>query len=382
MTAPRFLHRVSGAPARVALFYHRANTFGGSFLSVLDVVQHVDRARFQVLALVPGAGNSASQLEAVGARVFYRQEHPGDKSLRYGAAIASFAWWLRRQRVRLVYVSDYVTWRSAELRAARLVGVPTVVHVRAPIAADHLDPELLSASLVVGNSEATIRSLRSHMDAGRVKVVYNFVDLQRFTTGRDIRNEFFQGSHRVVGFVGVFRPEKGIEYFLEMAAILSQRHPDVRFLAVGGESAVQDVGWLEKMRAHARELGIADVVRFTGSRDDIPDIMASLDVLVVPSLNEGFGRVIIEAGAAGVPVVGADAAAIPEVIDVGVTGFLVPPRDPVSMADTVDRVLTDEPWRRQVRMAAPARVRERFDPDIQIERLMACWEAARPASPK
>ena len=75
-----------------------------------------------------------------------------------------------------------------------------------------------------------------------------------------------------------------------MAARLAASRPDIRFLAVGGESAVNDIGWFPKMRAYAQELGIGDRVHFTGSRDDVPDMMRSMDVLVVPSLNEGFGR--------------------------------------------------------------------------------------------
>ena len=364
---------------RVALFYHRARTFGGSFLSVLDVVQGADRTRFHITALVPGLGNAADELRARGADVAFRREHRGARTPGYAVAIASFAWWLRRRHVDLVYISDYVTWRSAELRAARVAGVPTVVHVRAPLHAEYQDPELRAATLVVGNSHATLQAQRGFLDPDRMRVVHNFVDLDRFASGRDIRDSFFQGRPPVVGFVGVFRPEKGVEYFLEMAALLKARMPDVRFLAVGGESAVEDVGWLSKMKAYAAELGVHDRVRFTGSREDIPDIMASLDVLVVPSLNEGFGRVIVEAGAAGVPVVGADAAGIPEVIEPGVTGVLVPPRDAPAMADAVERILGDARWRAAVRADAPGRLKARFDPAAQIASLMRCWDEAMAA---
>ena len=94
-------------------------------------------------------------------------------------------------------------------------------------------------------------------------------------------------------------PEKGIEYFLDMARLLRTRHPGVRFLMVGGESASHDRGWLPRMKGYAEQLGLADVVHFAGPREDIPDIMRSIDLLVVPSLNEGFGRVILEAERVG-----------------------------------------------------------------------------------
>jgi glycosyltransferase involved in cell wall biosynthesis len=207
-------------------------------------------------------------------------------------------------------------------------------------------------------------------------VVHNFIDFEPFDRAKDIRGQFFEGEAPVVGFVGVFRPEKGIEYFLDMARVLLDQGTNVRFLAVGGESAVEDVGWFDRMQAHARAIGLGDMIRFTGSRTDIPDLMRSIDVLVVPSLNEGFGRVIVEANAVGVPAVGADAAGIPEVIEDGVTGFLVPPRDPRAMASVVARLLRDEPLRRRLRQTLPERARARFSPAKQMGLLEQVWTDA------
>jgi glycosyltransferase involved in cell wall biosynthesis len=328
------------------------------------------------MAAVPGPGNCRDLFTAMGLSVLFFAEAPGARTARYGLSVASFAWVLRRRQIKLVYVSDYVTWRSSALLAARLTGVPTVVHVRAPLSNEVLDPELLRATMVIGNSEASIQALRPHRPADGLRVVHNFIDVEPFGQARDIRNQFFSGGGPVVGFVGVFRPEKGIEYFLDMARLLLDRRADLRFLAVGGESSVQDIGWFERMRAHAHAIGLGDRIHFTGSRTDIPDVMRSIDVLVVPSLNEGFGRVIVEANAVGVPAVGADAAGIPEVIEHGVTGYLVPPRDAQAMASVVERLLADEPLRRQLRQTLPQHVRARFSPETQMALLQQAWTDA------
>ncbi len=174
----------------------------------------------------------------------------------------------------------------------------------------------------------------------------------------------------------MFRPEKGIEYFLDMARRVHDTRPDVRFLAVGGESSVADIGWFDRMRAYAGSLGLAEVVHFTGTRTDVADLMASMDVVVVPSLNEGFGRVIVEANAAGRLVVGADAAGIPEVVQPGVTGLLVPPRDAHALANAVMRILDDGEWRSRAARDLPAATRERFSPDVQMARLQQAWDDA------
>lgn len=362
-------------PRRVLCFYHRAETFGGSFNSVFDVLRRVDRHQFQPIVALPGPGNCQAQIEQLDLPVVHRRELAGSRTPRYAWSVAAAAWYLRRQAIALVYVTDYVTWRSSALLAARTAKVPSVVHVRAPLGSGAADAELVNASVVIGNSEATIRALRARRHRP-TRVIHNFIDVAPFRAARDVRSAVFGGHPPVVGFVGVFRPEKGIEYFLEMARLVGIARPDVRFLAVGGESAVHDVGWFDKMRALARELRLDDRVHFTGERTDVPDLMRSIDVLVVPSLNEGFGRVILEANAAGVPAVGADAAGIPEVIQDGITGALVPPRDAAAMASAVLRLLDDVDLRDRMKQTLPEFVRQNFSPEAKIAQLEAVWRDA------
>jgi glycosyltransferase involved in cell wall biosynthesis len=363
-------------PARVLALYHRAQTFGGSFNSVLDVLSRVDRDRFAVTGVLPGHGNTQEAIARLGIPVHFMSEQPGSRTPAYAASVASGWLHLYRHRTALVYVADYVTWRSSVLTAARLAGVPSVVHVRSPLPTDVLDPELLGATIVVGNSLATLGGAAARRAPGTSRVIPNFVEVSRFESAYDRRREFFPDGPPVVGFLGVFRPEKGIEYFLQMAQRLAHQRPAVRFLAVGGESAVSDIGWFPKMREYARELGIGHLVHFTGTREDVPDLVKSMDVLVVPSLNEGFGRVIIEANAAGVPVVGANAAGIPEVIDDGRTGLLVPPADAASLTAAVVTLLDDQAWRLRLSRELPDYVRRRFSPDLQMRALQQAWDDA------
>ena len=244
--------------------------------------------------------------------------------------MASFRRLLARAAVDLVYFPDHARWRPAELLGARWAGVPAVVHLRAPPADGFdTDPSLRSARAIIGSSAAVLRPLRDRLPGAALHVVYPCIDFDRFDAGDDRRGDFFPRATPIVGFVGMFRPEKGIEYFLDMAAILRRQCPDVRYLAVGDESPGAGRGWLARMHRYAAEREVADVVHFAGLRTDIPEVMRTLDVLVVPSLCEGFGRVIVEANAVGVPVVAFDAWGIPEAVENGVTGVLVPPRDAV-----------------------------------------------------
>ena len=362
-------------PTRVLAFYHRAETFGGSFNSVTEVLGRIDRDRFEVLCAVPGPGNVQSTFEGLRLPVHHWHETEGSKSPAYAWAVGSTAWRLRRHRIGLVYITDHITWRSSALFGARLAGVPTVVHLRSPREEAAMDPELVKAAMVVGNSEATVAALRPVRPPDRLRVIPNFVDFSTFQAPRHVPTSLFPG-HPVVGFVGVFRPEKGIEFFLDMAKLIHQRRPDVRFLLVGGESAVANIGWFDRMRAYAGSLALGDACQFTGERSDIADLLATMDVVVVPSLNEGFGRVIVEANAVGKLVVGADAAGIPEVIEPGVSGLLAPPRDGAALAAAVSRILDDESWRRRASEELPTATRARFSPDALMARLQQAWDDA------
>ena len=255
----------------------------------------------------------------------------------------------------------------AELLAARWVAVPAVVHLRTPPRAGFFDdPTLRSGRAACGSSAAVLKPLRERLPGTPFHVVYPCIDFDRFDAGADRRGEFFPPGTPIVGFVGMFRPEKGIEYFLDAAAILHRQRPAVRYLAVGGESPGSGRDWLAHMRRHAATRGVADVVHFTGLRTDIPELMRTLDVLAVPSLCEGFGRVIVEANAVGVPVVAFDSAGIPEALEDGVTGMLVPLRDTTAMVAAGGRALDDANWRTRVAALAPVRVRTRFDARAEV----------------
>jgi glycosyltransferase involved in cell wall biosynthesis len=115
-------------------------------------------------------------------------------------------------------------------------------------------------------------------------------------------------------------------------------------------------------------------VVFTGQRDDVPSVTAALDCAVLPSYREAQGLVLLEAMALSRPVVASGVGGIPEVVQHGVTGLLVPPRDPVALAAAVVRVLTDHPFADTLGRAGHNAVRERFDLARMTERISALYE--------
>jgi glycosyltransferase involved in cell wall biosynthesis len=165
-------------------------------------------------------------------------------------------------------------------------------------------------------------------------VIHSGVDLGRFTDVAGdpslLRTELnLPGDAFVAGALGRLTPIKGHRYLLEAAALLLAGRPDIYFV-LAGEGELHGA-----LARQAADLGISDHVRFTGWRADTPALLSVFDVLAFPSLNEGMGKAVVEAMAAGKPVVASNAGGLPDLIAAGENGFLVPPADGKALAEAI-----------------------------------------------
>ena len=156
-------------------------------------------------------------------------------------------------------------------------------------------------------------------------------------------------SAPLIGIVGRLMPVKRYTDFLQAAAIISTQRPDARFLVVGGGPL------LGSLKQEAERLALTGIVHFLDFRPDVLEWMATLDLLVFSSLSEGVPYSLLEAMSLGVPVVATAVGGLPEIIEDGVTGLLVPPKDPEALALACLKLL-DNPGRRQ-QMATASRKR-------------------------
>jgi len=179
----------------------------------------------------------------------------------------------------------------------------------------------------------------------RMKVAWNPVGLEAFDNPGDgiaFRKEIgVEDRDLLVGIAGRISRSKKIEHFLEAAGMLAQRFSNARFLIIGGTNTREDEIYIEELKKKVDLLDLRERVIFTGRRTDIPAVMHSLDILAHARLDEGFGRVLAEAMAAGVPVVAPAAGGIPDVVDDERTGFLYPPGDVKAMAEAITVLLED-----------------------------------------
>ncbi|HKC46423.1 MAG TPA: glycosyltransferase [Gemmatimonadales bacterium] len=271
--------------------------------------------------------------------------------------------------------------------AGRLCGRPVVWHVRdfPPEGMTGLGLKVAAHALprlIFANSDAVAGAVRLRATP-RVPVVtlYNPVDLERFNpkrSGAAVRAELrVPNGTPLVGMVAHLTPWKGHADFLRVARVVALQVPGARFLVSGGPIYETEghSGYEESLRVLAGELGIADRVKFLGIRDDIPEILAALDVLVhCPTAPEPFGRAVAEAMGAGKPVVAAREGGVPELVDDERTGLLVPTGDVTAFAAGVRRLLEDQPLRQRLGSAGRLRAETMFGAKPHADRVLQAYQ--------
>ncbi|HHV61228.1 MAG TPA: glycosyltransferase family 4 protein [Firmicutes bacterium] len=202
----------------------------------------------------------------------------------------------------------------------------------------------------------------------RVVCIPNGIDISRFKQASEMarRNGGLRGDCRIgrvhVGTIARLIPAKGVDVFIKAARQLLDRGMDAVFLVVGDGPQRPE---LEKL---TQDLDIQSSVRFLGFRDDIPAILESLDLFVLPTLSEGMSITILEAMAAGVPVVASDVGGVSEVVINEMTGRLVPPGDVAALADAIERALGEPDKARAMASLARLKVEEDFNLQTMLRR--------------
>jgi glycosyltransferase involved in cell wall biosynthesis len=209
--------------------------------------------------------------------------------------------------------------------------------------------------------------------ASKIVVIRNGVDLSRFSEPPEpekLRHELgLPAGTPLVAVVSRLAHLKGLEDFLDAVARISPRFPTARFLVVG-ETNPQHRPYLDELKSLAARLGVADRVIFTGLRSDVPALMSSVNVSVMPSLNEALSNVLLESMAAGAPVVATRVGGTAEALTHGETGLLVEPADPAALAASIARLLEDGEMAARLGRAAQQTIADRFS----VERMVKTTE--------
>ena len=347
------------------LFVAADSAWAGAQAQMLELAVGLDRAEWEPLLITCGTGGLVQRARDAGipTRVMpfglLRRGFPFlDYYLAGPLVLHRF---LRRERIALVHTHDPASPIAIAPVAGRL-GIPVVVHIhdldQRWITRRSLAAISRARSVVVAISDAAARwAVARGADPARVRRIYNGVHLRALASDARARarRELGIAPHECgVVLVGRLVARKGqrdaIRAFAEPALASSA----ARLYLIGG-AAPSEPGHDDGLRALVAELGLRERVTFVGERDDAPALVAGMDLAVVPSLREAFGRVVIEALHAGVPVVAYDDGALPELVRDGIDGRVVPTGDIPALASAIAALVEDASLR--ARLAAGARVR-------------------------
>ena len=355
-------------PVRVAFVIDNLGR-AGTESQLVALLNALDRARVEPsLVLLDGTPESARELEPAGVPVLRLGV---TKLLGVAGAKAALKLVRHWREVRPDVVQAYFL-DSAYLAApcARLAGVPRVVRVRNNLGywltRKHRALNRAVAPLVdltLTNSQAGADALRASEPRGRVVVLENGVDCDRFG---DFPPPFAAGTFRV-GTVANLRPVKNIDGLLRAAKLVLRDRPDAEFVIAG------DGPERENLRALAESLGVATRVRFAGSVSDVPGLLKTLDVCVLPSHSEGMSNALLEFLAAGRAVVATDVGANRDLIGDG--GRVVPPGDGGLLAAAILECAADPVDARRHAELGRAGVRLRFGRAAMAARFAEFYES-------
>ena len=375
----------SDAAVRVA-FWAGSFERAGTQRFLLEVLRRLDRGRFDPVVLSTiKAGALLGEIEALGVDV--REFRTGDSLLspQTVRGLTSAARYLRVERIEILSCLLGITTLFGPI-VGRLAGVPVVVNNQRNLGYwlrggyrervyEFNNSRVVDAVLV--NSEAAATELRRRFRTpdARIRNIGAGVDTELIGAAASadglVREYGFEDAP-LVGCVGKFTEVKGHEHFVRAAALVLAKRPDARFILVGDGPRR---AMLEEL---VEELDVERAVRFAGARGDVPGILKALDVFVLPSISEGLPNVVLEAMAAGRPVVASNVGGVPEVVESGSNGLLFEPGDPEAMASSVLRLLDDPALAQQMGRVGETLARERFDIGVVVGRLEETFEELLP----
>ncbi len=365
-----------GGPLRL-LFAVDSLDVGGAERHVVDLVLALHREGHAVSVACSVPGSLAEPLEAaripvhplVGKIVKRRVSLPYARGLRKLLMGESFD---------LVHAHVYSSAAASALAAVG-TGVPLIVTEHTEALWQGTSGRLFSAWMyrrvarVIAVSGAIKRRLieRDRVPPDRISVVPNSVPPAREVHGDVLPLPAdLLGGGPVVGVVARLQPEKGVKSFLEAAARVAEGLPEARFVVVG------DGPLRQEMLVLAENLGIRGRVMFLGFRPDAQALIELMDVVAVPSVSEGTPLVVLEAMAAGVPVVASRVGGIPSQIRSGGEGLLVPPGDPRALGDALLGLLRDPELARRMGEAGRLRAGTEFSHENMVRRVEGLYRDA------
>jgi len=371
------------------LYIHGGADLYGASRVVLRIVRRLDKKVFDPCVILPYEGPLADALRAEGVHtVIMKSLSVISRRIFHSWRIIPFlfmiplsviALWrfMKRENIALVHTNTGIIV-SAGL-AARLAGIPHIWHVHDSFHEFRRLWKLYSKYILWSSDKVVCVStaIAKQFDDDEEKVAIIHVgipveELQNVSEEaiREFRDRYELDNKRTVGVVGRIKfQRKGQDFFVKAIGLLKNKSDNVKYLIVGSPFPGNE-SHLTNLQRLIKEVEVDDLVVLTGDVEKTAVVYHALDVLVFPScFPEPFGAVVLEAMAAGTPVIGTAIGGTVEQIEDGVSGILVEPNNPQMLAEKIELLLSNRPLYESIREAARQRVRERFHFERMCQRM-------------
>jgi glycosyltransferase involved in cell wall biosynthesis len=345
---------------------------GGAETMLISLVERLDKRRYEPVVCLLADGWLDTELRKRGIETAILPQRPG---LDW-TWIVNFVKLIRRRGIELMHAQEFAMNTCCSIASA-LTGIPVVTTVQGKNYYPDKRRRRLAyrfvskQSRMIAVSEDLRRFLIEHVGIRdeQLTTIYNGIDARKYRVDHGeraaIRNELgLDDTQPVIGTAGSLYPVKGHIHLLHAMVIVAKTVPDAVCVIAGRGDL------LGQLQTTAAALGIERNVRFLGFRPDVPAVLKALDVFVLPSLSEGFSLALLEALAAGKPVVATRVGGNPEVVADGRNGFLVPREDPKALAEKILLLLGDP----ALAASFGQRGRMRVDPEFSLTTMVQRYE--------
>lgn len=356
------------------LYLDSVSVIGGAEISLLTLLKNLNRKMFDPLVILPERGMLCDRVQALNIelkllplnKINIRNPMP------YLKTVWSLVKILRNHKIDILHCNMDICNQYGMI-AAKLVGIPVVTHTRNILGKRAFRRMFLrGADVLIANSRICAESYSQYVSKGqRVDVIYNAVDTGQFhPEGRcDLKSRFnIRNGEFVIGQIAQITPNKGQDVFIRALAQAVETHPNIRALIVG-DTVIDNSDWfLDELKQLVKELDLVDKIVFTGFVEDIVDVYRCLDLVVLPSKSEGFGRTIAEAMAMTKPVIASRVGGLQELVLDGETGILTPPEDSNAFAEAILRMIEDRKLASELGINGRRRVEEKFSIEDSVKK--------------
>lgn len=355
------------------LYIHGESAIGGAERDLLSILAGLNRIQFLPIVICPDKGPFYEKLIELGIKTIILKLPPWRKIrsfLKIPFVVLKLNKIIKREGIHLVHINDFwyipVGWI-----ASKMCKIPVIAHVRGSIEPRKVKlywlscPDfLITASIAI---QKTIQN--AGVNPKSITTIYAGLNLNQIpdcldSTSLKQKLQFSDGDP-IIGIVANVCENKGYDYLIDALSIIKKEINNIRCLVVGA----WDEKYIEHLFTQTKKESVDKNIRFVGFQENVYPYLSIMDIFVFPSLTEGFGIALLEAMAMQKPVIATNIGGIPEIVDDGITGILIPPKDPKAIARAVVGLLNDRELKTVMGRQGAQKVRSYFSLINAIDQL-------------